>query len=418
MKNLNDNNAIIISTMNEVLEVNQLIFSLGYNVSKIFIQKRKIPDVKSYIGQGKIEEIFKFIQNYDKKIDIIVIDGRLKPSQWFNLEKKFNIKVYDRLRLILEIFKERADNKEAKLQVKLAELQYEKPFVKELIHRARNGEHPGYMAGGEYQVDDYFEKLKKQIKKIKNDLIKIEKNRNNLRRNRHYSGYYLLSLAGYTNAGKSSILNLLSNEKVKVEEKLFSTLSTTIRKIENNNIPILITDTVGFIEKLPAWMINAFHSTLEEIEVSDIVLLVVDASDNIENFNRKLITSYNELINIGVKSPILIILNKIDLISKRNLNEKINFINDNNLIKINRIIPISIKNKINISKLIAEINNFLPNRVKFKVTIPNNKKSQSFINWIYEKAFVNEIRYDTNIHLNIECNEFIKQIILSRLKNN
>ncbi|MFE3846015.1 GTPase HflX, partial [Thermoplasmatota archaeon] len=162
--------AIIISIIDDILEIEQLANTLGYDVSKIFIQNRKKPDGNSYIGQGKLEEINNFIINSNEIFDLIVIDGRLKPSQWFNLEKKLNVNVYDRIRLILEIFKERADKKEAKLQVRLAELQYEKPFVKELIHRARSGEHPGFMAGGEYQVDDYFEMIKKQIKKIKNNL--------------------------------------------------------------------------------------------------------------------------------------------------------------------------------------------------------------------------------------------------------
>ncbi len=408
--------AIIISIIDDMLEIEQLTNTLGYEVYKTFIQNRKKPDVNSYIGQGKLEEIKNFINNSNEIIDLIVIDGKLKPSQWFNLEKKLNVNVYDRIRLILEIFKERADKKEAKLQVRLAELQYEKPFVKELIHRARSGEHPGFMAGGEYQVDDYFEMIKKQIKKIKKNLNKIEIKRKILRKNRHFSGYYLLSLAGYTNAGKSSILNLLSNEKIKVEEKLFSTLSTTIRKIENNNIPILITDTVGFIEKLPAWMINAFHSTLEEIEVSDIVLLVVDVSDDFEIFKKKLKTSYNELIEIGVKSSILIILNKIDLISSKNLKNKIDFLNNNELSKDRKIIPISVNKKINITKLLDGIYSSLPNIVKFNIKLANNKKTQTLINWIYDKANVFEISYGDDININIECNELIRDIIFSKLK--
>jgi len=218
------NQSIIISIIEDTNEIEQLTNSLGYEVFKTYIQNRRKPDVNSYIGQGKVEEIKNFIKNSNEIIDLIVIDGKLKPSQWFNLEKNLNIKVYDRIRLILEIFKQRANKKEAKLQVRLAELQYEKPFVKELIHRTRSGEHPGFMAGGEYQVDDYFEMIKKQIKKIKNNLKKIEIGRKIQRKNRHISGFYLLSLAGYTNAGKSSILNILSNEKIKVEEKLFSTL--------------------------------------------------------------------------------------------------------------------------------------------------------------------------------------------------
>ena len=407
--------SIIISIVEDINEIEQLTNSLGYEVFKTYIQNRRKPDVNSYIGQGKVEEIKNFIKNSNEIIDLIVIDGKLKPSQWFNLEKNLNIKVYDRIRLILEIFKLRADKKEAKLQVRLAELQYEKPFVKELIHRARSGEHPGFMAGGEYQVDDYFEMIKKQIKKIKNNLNKIEIERKIQRKNRHICGFYLLSLAGYTNAGKSSILNILSNEKIKIEEKLFSTLSTTSRKIENNNIPILITDTVGFIEKLPAWMINAFHSTLEEIEVADVVLLIVDASDAFEIFYKKFNASYNELIEIGVESSILIILNKIDLISEKNLKDKINYLNNNTIFKQRKIIPISVKNKINIKILLDEVYSSLPNIVKFNIKLPNNKKTQSLINWIYNRAYVSEISYGNTIIITIECNETIRDLIFSKI---
>jgi GTP-binding protein HflX len=411
-------NAIIISITDDIIEIEQLIKSLGYSISKIFIQHRNKPDVNSYIGHGKVEEIKNFIVNNNKPIDLVVIDGKLKPSQWFYLEKILNINVYDRIRLILEIFKQRADKKEAKLQVRLAELQYEKPFVMELIHRARNGEHPGFMAGGEYQVDDYFEMIKKQIKKIKNNLNKISFERKIHRKNRVIRGFYLLSLAGYTNAGKSSILNILSDEKIKVEDKLFSTLSTTIRRIDKSNIPILITDTVGFIDKLPAWMINAFHSTLEEIELSDLVLLVADASDDFEIFYKKINTSFNELIDIGVKSSILIILNKIDLISLSDLNKKIDCLNNLEISKNRDIISLSVKNKTNISALLDVIHSSLPNIVKFNIKLVTNEKTQSLINWIYDRTFVSDASYiDNNVVLKIECNEIIKDKILSKCKN-
>lgn len=134
---MNDNNAIIISLNDDVSEIIELADSLNYKVVKTFFQRRENPDVRSYIGSGKVDEIKEFIENSEKIIDLVVVDGELKPSQWFILEKKLNVEVYDRVRLILAIFEERADRKEAKLQVKLAQLQYERPFVRELIHRAR-----------------------------------------------------------------------------------------------------------------------------------------------------------------------------------------------------------------------------------------------------------------------------------------
>lgn len=408
--------AIIISIVDDTIEIKKLLQTLEYDVVNIFIQHRIKPDVKSYIGLGKVEEIKSNINDKYNDIDLIVINGDLKPSQWFYLEKNFNIKVFDRLRLILEIFKIRADSKEAKLQVRLAELQYDKPYVMEIIHRSRNGEHPGFMAGGEYQVDDYFEMIKKQIKKIKISLNKIRKEREIHRKNRVLKGFYLLSLAGYTNAGKSSILNLLSNEKIKVENKLFSTLSTTSRKINNSNIPILITDTVGFIDNLPAWMINAFHSTLEEIVLSDLVLLIIDSSDDLNSLHQKIDTSFRELRDIGVNSQIIIVLNKIDLISKKDLENKIRFLENLEISKNRKIIGISAKSEKYIKNLLDLINKNLPNFVKFKVKFKSNQKTQSLINWIYDRAFVSNISYENeNILISIECSEFVKNLIISKL---
>ena len=175
---MNHKNAIILSLNEEVTEIVDLASSLDFKVIETFIQHRQTPDVNSYLGSGKIEEITDFIEAIDKNISLVIIDGELKPSQWFNLEKKIGIDVFDRVRLILTIFEERAERKEAKLQVKLAQLQYERPLVRELIHRAKSGEHPGFMAGGEYQVDDYYEMIKRQTKKIKRQLNQIRNQRN------------------------------------------------------------------------------------------------------------------------------------------------------------------------------------------------------------------------------------------------
>ena len=407
-------NAIVISLNNNISEIKDLADSLGYNVVSSFIQHRENPDVNSYIGKGKVDEIKKYIDDLEKKINLIIVDGELKPSQWFNLEKKFEIDVYDRIRLILAIFEKRAEKKEAKLQVKLAQLQYERPFVRELIHRARSGEHPGFLAGGEYQVDDYYETIKKHMKKIKQELENIRNQRKVRRRHRHTGGFYLVSLAGYTNAGKSSLLNILSNENIYVENKLFSTLSTTTRKINNKHLPILLTDTVGFIKDLPTYIIDAFHSTLEEIEVADVVVLIIDVSEEKEIIADKLKVSLKELIEIGVTSPIIITLNKKDLISNQDLNERLSYIINLGLTENKKIITISAKNQNNIEKLLDLIYESLPQIVRFKIELPLNKEIQSFISWIYEKAHVLEISYDRNVIIHIESSVGLKEKIISR----
>lgn len=416
MKDLPDN-AIVISLNDDISEIKDLADSLSYNIVSSFIQHRENPDVNSYIGSGKVDEIKKFIENSEKKINLIIVDGELKPSQWFNLEKRFDIDVYDRIRLILAIFEKRAEKKEAKLQVKLAQLQYERPFVRELIHRARSGEHPGFLAGGEYQVDDYYETIKKQMKKVKEELESIRSQREIRRRHRHIGGFYLVSLAGYTNAGKSSLLNLLSDENVFVENKMFSTLSTTTRKINGKHIPILLTDTVGFIKDLPAYIIDAFHSTLEEIEVADVVVLIADVSEKKEIIVDKLKVSINELIEIGVTSPIIITLNKTDLISNDELNDRMIYIANSSLTENKKIIAVSAKNQYNIEKLLVLIYESLPQLVKFKIKLPLNKETQSFISWIYEKTHVLEISYDENVIIHIESNMGFKEKILSKCRD-
>jgi len=407
-------NAIVVSLNNDVSEIKQLADSLDYCVVEEFFQRKKIPDVNSYIGPGKVTEIKEFIEGFDEDIHLVIVDGELKPSQWFFLEKKLGVDVFDRIRLILAIFENRADRKEAKLQVKLAQLQYERPFVRELIHRARSGEHPGLMAGGEYQVDDYYEMIKKQTKKIRNNLKKIRDERELRRQHRHRGGFYLVSLAGYTNAGKSSLLNLLSGEKVKVEERLFSTLSTTTQRLKDRNVPVLLTDTVGFIQNLPAIIVDAFHSTLEEIEVADVVLLVVDISEEKNIVENKLRVSLDELVELGVTSSIVVVCNKTDLLTKDEIEDRIDYLQRNVLKDDKKIVCISVKNKEGIDGLSDILYESLPHLFRFSIKLPVSRKSQSFISWIYEKANILDISYDDFVIVSVESDAVIKDKIVSR----
>ncbi len=409
--------AILISLEDSTSEIIQLAETLGYSILKTFTQHRTNPDVNYYIGSGKVNEINDYFEDTDDSIDLIIVNGELKPSQWFALEKKLETDVYDRIRLILAIFEEHAERREALLQVKLAQLQYERPYVRELIHRAKAGEHPGLMAGGEYQVDDYYEMIKRQSKKIREDLQKIRENRELQRQTRSQSGFYSVSLAGYTNAGKSSLMNLLSGEKVKVEEQLFSTLSTTTRSISTKNkekqIPILLTDTVGFIENLPACIIDAFHSTLEEIELADVVVLVVDGSEAKEIVEKKLRVSINELRNIGVGAPIIIALNKIDVIDTTSLETLKDYLEDTGIIEDHTIVTISVKEQKNIEELLKTIYDSLPHMVKITFQLPLEEHSQRFISQLYGKTKVLHITYGSEITVAVECNEKIKEKLIA-----
>ncbi|MEF8879697.1 MAG: GTPase HflX [Candidatus Thermoplasmatota archaeon] len=404
----NKKNAVIVSLKKDISEIKDLADTLGYKVIETFFQTRNTPDAKSYFGSGKVKEIADFISNFPEDIALVIVDGRLKPSQWFHLEKRFGCEVYDRVRVILNIFEQRAESKEARLQVKLAQLEYERPFVRELIHRSKKGEHPGLMAGGEYQVDDYYEMIKKQMKKIREELENIRDERELRRRHRHVGGFYLVSFAGYTNAGKSSLLNLLSEGDVQVEGKLFSTLSTTTRRLNKETVPILLTDTVGFIQDLPALIVDAFHSTLEELSVADVVLLVVDVSEDPLEVEHKLGVSMDELMEIGVSSPIIVVLNKIDLISESELERRLDVLEDSDLLNEHEMIPVSALEKENIDALLDLIYDSLPALSKLKVRLPFNEEVQSFVSWIYDRAHVVDIDYKGGITVVLECGPDVK----------
>lgn len=407
--------AILVSLHEDFSEITLLAESMEYTVISTFIQLREKPDVTHYIGIGKRDEIKTFIEESDEEIDAVIVDGTLKPSQWFLLEKHWGLPVYDRIRLILMIFRDRADRKEARLQVRLAELHYERPFVRELIHRSRSGEHPGLMAGGEYQVDDYYEMMKKQTKQINEKLARIRQQRGVRRRHRHHSGYYLVSLAGYTNAGKSSLLNGLTNEKIDVENRLFSTLSTTTRKLSQSEIPILMTDTVGFIQRLPAWIIDAFHSTLEEIRDADVVVLVVDASDSFELFERKVDTSFQELADLGVDSPVVVALNKSDLVDADSLHSKVQFITTFCKGRIFEIVSISVHQQKNLDVLMKKIFSVLPQLYQMTIQLPNIQQTQSFVSWIYDHAQLDNITYNKQVQITLSAHQEIKQKIISKV---
>ncbi len=410
--------AIILSLIENITELTQLAETLGYQIQKTFIQNRTTPDANTYVGTGKVEEVHDYLDDADPTIDLVIVNGELKPSQWFTLEKELETEVYDRIRLILEIFEEHADRKEARLQVRLAQLQYERPHVRELIHRARAGEHPGLMAGGEYQVDDYYEMIKRQVKKIRDELEKIRENRELQRRTRHQSGFYAVSLAGYTNAGKSSLMNALSGGSVKVEERLFSTLSTTTRNItektEGKSPPILLTDTVGFIENLPSWVVDAFHSTLEEIELADIVIVVVDGSEEPSIVARKLQVSLSELRELGAEAPIVIAVNKVDLLSSETLAGLMEYLFRHEVCAGHVCIAISAKQRLHIDRLLGAVTSLLPHQVELVMHLPASKAGNAFVSELYHKARVISVSYSDGITVQFSCHEAIKGRLVSR----
>ncbi|MHB8545295.1 MAG: GTPase HflX [Nitrosotalea sp.] len=292
----------------------------GYEVRKI-IQHRILNKSKYGLGEGKVDELKEMLGTI--KPDVIIFDEILKPSQNYNLASTLKMNILDREALILEIFERRAKSSESTLQVKMAQLRYEMSRAKEKVRLAKMGEQPGFMGIGKFEVDVYFNDIKNRMNGVKSKLAKSSTQRALHRQARKRFGFKTISLAGYTSAGKTTLFNTLTGEEKEESPKLFTTLSTTTRKITLRNSEVLISDTVGFISRLPAYMVQAFKSTLEELVYTDVVIVVIDISDTILELRKKFKSCISTLDEIGVnKDKMIFVLNKSDLISKEELSEK------------------------------------------------------------------------------------------------
>jgi GTP-binding protein HflX len=310
--NKNQSESIVKDYLDELTFLSE---TAGGVVKKRFVQKLESPNPKTFIGTGKITEV----QAYNKKNDIssVIFDDELSPTQQGNLERILRCKIIDRTGLILDIFAQRAQTSYAKNQVELAQYQYLMPRLKGLwTHLERQKGGIGMRGPGETEIETDRRIVRDKISLLKNKLKNIDKQMSVQRGNR--GSLVRVSLVGYTNVGKSTLMNLISKSDVFAEDKLFATLDTTVRKIVVENLPFLMTDTVGFIRKLPTQLIESFKSTLNEITESDLVLHVVDIShpnyeDHIESVNIIL-----EQIKCSEK-PSLMVFNKIDKISNEEL---------------------------------------------------------------------------------------------------
>jgi GTP-binding protein HflX len=300
----------------------------------------------------------------------------------------------DRFQLILEIFTSRATTTEAQMQIKLARLQYDLAQAKERVRLAKKGEQPGFMGLGAYEVDVYYESVKKEVHAIRRKLRKIGEKRALHRRRRAELGFSTVSLAGYTHSGKSSLFNALTDEQTRVDAGLFTTVSTTTRLVELSRRKFLLTDTVGFIDRLPLMLIEAFHSTLEETINSDVILLVVDVSESTELVEKKLSVCLETIERIGASGiPIITALNKIDLVSEVEAQGKISSLSG---IAPNPV-PISALYKTNLEELRGRILEMLKDYVRASFAIPLTDESMPFISSLFKSADVRKIEYSENM---------------------
>ena len=306
-----------ILTNEHLDELEFLALTAGAKTLAKFTQKVTHPDARYYVRSGKLEEIKAYVDQHE--IDLVIFDDDLSPSQAQNLERSLKVKVLDRSNLILDIFANRAQTAQARTQVELAQLQYLLPRLRGLwthLERQRGG--IGMRGPGEKEIETDRRIVRDKIKYLQDKLSKIELQSQTRRKNR--GEFIRVALVGYTNVGKSSLMNRLSKSDVLEENKLFATLDTTVRKVVFGRMPFLLSDTVGFIRKLPHHLVESFKSTLEEAKESDILVHVVDLSH--PGYEEQVNTVNETLASLGVEQmPVLMVFNKLDLYREKHFDD-------------------------------------------------------------------------------------------------
>jgi GTP-binding protein HflX len=326
--------------------------SAGYSILHTVTQKH-LTRSKFGIGKGKADEVRELVKSLN--IDFVIFDEILKPTQHYNLAKLCEIDIIDREKLILEIFRLRSNTEESKIQIKLAELHYEAVRIKEKVRLAKRGEQPGFFGLGKYDADVHLLDVRRRISVLRKKLLKEEKRKLLQRTSRARSGFPTVSIIGYTSVGKTTLFNFLTGESKLVGIELFTTLSTSSRVVNINGNQVMFSDTVGFISKLPAYMIDAFKSTLQELTFSNIILLVLDISQSYEIIRKQLSSSFTVLIHLGVSNAkVIYVFNKIDLVNledKREKCQQLGILDENN----SNFVMVSSKTGMNVPVLLESI---------------------------------------------------------------
>ncbi len=372
------------ATVDELVE---LAHSAGYEVLDIVTQVRT-PDSAFSIGKGKAEEVAELVK--ELRPEKVVFDEKLNAVHIYNLSKLFHVEVIDRFNLILEIFASRARTREAKLQVQLAQLVYERPKARMKVTLAKKGEQPGFKGLGKYQADIYESEITGKIAKTQAEIDIIRKRQDLTRKNRKERGFDMVALAGYTNAGKSTLMNALVGADVVAKDQLFTTLVPTTRLLEVDRRKVLLTDTVGFIKELPHFMVEAFRSTLEEIYEADIIILVVDINEPAADIVEKLVTCHDTMWGEIGPIPVITALNKCDKVSPEEREARAEAISH---LAPNPIF-ISAKTGEGLEELQATIGRYLPKWISTDVVLPRNAEGISALSWLYDVAIVKDVEYD------------------------
>ena len=392
-KFLQDRQAVLVTYPDPfcVNEAKELAESAEYIILSTVTQ-RYLSKAKYGISEGKAEKLRDIIEEVGA--NIVIFDEKLRSTQIYNLAKLTGCEIIDRERMILEIFSKRATTTEAKLQIELAELVYEKPRAKEKVRLARISEQPGFFGLGKYEIDVYDQHLKRRISKIKMKLRDTRKMRELHRIHRERLQMPIISLAGYTGAGKTTLFNKLTGDEKEVGKMPFTTLTTSTRLVNLNGFKILLSDTVGFISKLPNYMIEAFKSTLEELIYTNQLLLILDVSQSIEDISRHYNSCVDVLIDLGVSpEKVFLVFNKSDMQDEAHLKSKLLF---SGLTPQNSVF-ISAKTGLGINVLLEKIkkNTFKSARANVLIKKHEIISLSSLIDWLKSQGKV-EIKKQNN----------------------
>lgn len=392
-------------------EIRDLARAAGYEVVGEITQTRT-EDPAYHLGEGKVARLSNAVAREDATV--VIFDNQLGPYQTYNIGNELpdRVRVIDRFRLILEIFGQRAQTRKAQLQVELAELRYELPRAEAKASLAKRDERPGFMGLGEYD-ETREEDIKKQISNIRDDLESIEETERHRRDQRRESGFDLVALAGYTNAGKSTLLRRLATEldvdenedlhpdldaTAESEDRLFTTLGTTTRRAEVGKREVLVTDTVGFIQDLPHWLVESFKSTLGSVYHADLVLLVVDVTESVEEIREKLVTSHDTLYERN-EAPIVTVLNKTDAVDDEEVQRK--------KAALSSLAPdpvaVSAREGLNVDGLAERIDRELPDYEQERLVLPMTEDTMSLVSWIHDHANVEAVDYGDQVVIEFEA---------------
>jgi GTP-binding protein HflX len=385
----------------DLSEIRDLARAAGYEVVGELTQTRE-EDAAFMFGEGKVDELTSLV--VDAGADTVVVDNRVGPYQMYNIGAKLpgDTEVVDRFTLILDIFGQRAQTKKAQLQVELAELRYELPRAEAKASLAKRDERPGFMGLGEYD-ESREQDIKAQIARIKRELDAIAEKEETRREERRESGFDLVALAGYTNAGKSTLMRQLAADlsvdenddlhpdldpTAESEDRLFTTLGTTTRRAETGTRDVLLTDTVGFISDLPHWLVESFQSTLDSVYRADLVLLVVDAAEPVDEMREKLVTCHDTLYERN-EAPIVTVLNKVDKVEEAELEQKAQALS---ALAPNPVFVSGLTGE-NVEELAARIEAELPDWQHERLLLPLTDQTMSLVSWVYDHGHVEGEEY-------------------------